>query len=498
MEARVCEGMTTICGRFKLVTMLGYGADGAVYSCQRQEEKQCARVEIGNGTTMQTLHGDTGVTQRHGSDVTVVYERGTFVADAQDGQAAQALSSALSSSSSSTTSSAYRSVASDASSELDDEHLTCDDLRALHARIGAATGTGDVGVQTCGYEHANVSLVAKVYSERARHAAAREVALLRRVGVHPNIASVVLAKTSVHTADARAFDVVVKPRAHCDLYDYLEEYAAVHKTCMPEPVLRGIFVDVMRGLAHLHAHGFIHGDVKAENVLLVFGQDGLLAPSAPEPYKSLGGSAHWCDGSGASPAPTHAGAGGTQSVNPGTSQLPLPLPEAPRVVDVTRRVQRALLTDFTCIFASNVPVSFGMGTSWYQAPENVRISHALGKDYLSRPPEICRWQERELERRNASGAISRRHCFAVPMDIWCAGAMLCLLSCLRLPLHYLRPDVGAPCRIGSLVITPNGPHDPYVHLSKPLRDLLDAMMHPDPSLRPSAAAVLAFPWCQQS
>jgi serine/threonine protein kinase len=46
--------------------------------------------------------------------------------------------------------------------------------------------------------------------------------------------------------------------------------------CLTYATKLGVVLDIARGLEVLHRHGIIHGDVKAENVLLTFDSDGML------------------------------------------------------------------------------------------------------------------------------------------------------------------------------------------------------------------------------
>lgn len=88
--------------------------------------------------------------------------------------------------------------------------------------------------------------------------AERERAALRLVGPHPRVVALVADIPGLGACD------VALSRAAMDLFDL----AATGAPRPPTPALIGCLADAAEGLAHVHAAGVVHGDVKPENVLL--------------------------------------------------------------------------------------------------------------------------------------------------------------------------------------------------------------------------------------
>lgn len=98
-------------------------------------------------------------------------------------------------------------------------------------------------------------------------AAVKELQALQEVQGHPNV---------VRLLDAFAFG----DRVHLVLEHCATNLAAIARdpaTALPERAVRGHMVQVLRGLAHVHACGLMHRDLKPDNVLVTAGGGVRLA-----------------------------------------------------------------------------------------------------------------------------------------------------------------------------------------------------------------------------
>lgn len=76
---------------------------------------------------------------------------------------------------------------------------------------------------------------------------------------HPHIVRV------IDIFDTATDHVLVLEKAQCDLFEFLEADPHIH---LPESVIRKVFTQVLSAVEYVHMKGFIHCDIKPENVLI--------------------------------------------------------------------------------------------------------------------------------------------------------------------------------------------------------------------------------------
>ncbi len=103
----------------------------------------------------------------------------------------------------------------------------------------------------------------------------RELAIWAACMPHPNVVDIIAMFDNTFAPDhpllagrpAGRYLVVVMPKMHIDLFDHMQ---LREDQAMPfnEQELRTVAQQLIAVLSHMHALGFVHGDIKLENVLL--------------------------------------------------------------------------------------------------------------------------------------------------------------------------------------------------------------------------------------
>ncbi len=470
-DAQVLPGTLTQCGTFEIGELINYGVEGIVYACTYAADNRVAAA-CARGSNVGSL---SGVTIAHSSPASATQ---TAFASLPSLRSEQSLV-----------------AAGDSPHDTSDGSSTCSVTTQRTLSDATTASLASIGIDTRSRfcvdtpsGHAQ-KLIAKVVQPKFRVSTLRELAILQRIPKHPNVACTIVATTTVVSSSSppASLFALIQPRYECDLFDYLESYVQVHGACLPEPLARLIFLDVMHGVAHLHSHGYIHGDIKSENVLVVLRErdDGGMD-----------------DGVGSS-----FSAGQASDTTYASDKTPLWLTLSQLRASLARSKRlgrgvfiRAALTDFGTIRDVHTPIVNAIGTKVFQAPENQWLTHE--SDSSLQPPYLCQWQQKRLLGKRAverdPGAVKRRTCMSCagpPLDIWAAGALLCMLTCLRYPHNFIAGAKGQTCHTAGSKIVTGTDNDPYVTMSPSLRALLQGMMHPDPSARMRVADVLASPWC---
>lgn len=87
-----------------------------------------------------------------------------------------------------------------------------------------------------------------------------ELLILEKLPFHPNVLS--LLEYIFEPQDGRLY--MIFELMDMSLYDLLLS----RKKCIPETKVKHIFYQLLKGVDHLHTHGYIHRDIKPENILV--------------------------------------------------------------------------------------------------------------------------------------------------------------------------------------------------------------------------------------
>jgi serine/threonine protein kinase len=140
-------------------------------------------------------------------------------------------------------------------------------MLAFNARKGAL-GTGAFGSVHAG-KLGTRDVAVKRFLERTSYAwhqsAVREVVALACIPPHPFVVRLLRA-----FVDMRRVHIVM-PRLKDTLYVHLKNFNASQSDCLRWSR------QITQGLAHIHKHGFIHRDMKLENVLLDYNNNAVIA-----------------------------------------------------------------------------------------------------------------------------------------------------------------------------------------------------------------------------
>lgn len=239
---------------------------------------------------------------------------------------------------------------------------------------------------------------------------AREIALLRRVCSHPNIVTL---EQVIETE--RYVGIVMEYAQGGELFDRI----LASKSLKPEET-RWFFLQLLDGVQHLHQRGVVHRDLKLENLLLAWDEEG------PAPALRLSG-----NGLAAPPSPD-----GTNKENMSSSGRRNP-PGYGK--------ERIVITDFgfaTTVVTEQAPTS---GTPPPPPPQpsssdNVPPSPTAAPAILAPPPEV---PHRLLQTSCGSpcyaapelvlGDPEGRGYDGVKADLWSCGVILYAMCCGYLP-----------------------------------------------------------------
>lgn len=272
---------------------------------------------------------------------------------------------------------------------------------------------------------------AEVFAPADRARWQQEAQAMAAAGSHPGLARYYSSWSEAGPGGGTLFYIQLE---RCGVS--LATLAAVHGGPLPEPALLSIARQAAAALAHLHARGIAHGDVKPDNMLTA------MRASSAEDGGGGGGSSSAAASSSAGPLAACAEVAGA------------PVAGALRLAD----------------FGMASPLAGGGAGGWVAPGEG-------DARYLA--PEL-------LDTRAAGGAASSSGGNAVALDkvdAFALGASLYELAAGR-PLPSSGP-VWAGLRAGRLGLLPAS--------SAGFRGLVKALMAPSPGDRPALAAVLRWP-----
>jgi serine/threonine protein kinase len=392
---------------------------------------------------------------------------------------------------------------------------------SLYADTGAVLGQGVTGeIRVCMRTSDHRSFAYKVLPFGLD--SVREMRIWQSLLPHPNIVPIVdafdelvlpghpLAKYVSGGQGGRVI-IAVMPRMEHDLLSLVR-----HRSLSDDEV-REITRQILAGVAHMHANGFVHNDIKLENVLVVPAtmcasglhdigtttpvsacdtgdtgdtcdtcdtcddvalmdhKKGVLASglralvSRADPTRDV---CSCCDGRAPSPAgfyqPEHA-----------PSPTPGPASDADDRSDhgtaVVGQRLRVVLCDFGFARSANSP-----------------FLSSFTRAYIS--PEVLAM----LDQRQHRIALAQNVRVAAARDVWAVGVLVFVLHTRRLPFHELPGEDRRAHRSG---ITPNMRHTisrgiytiPKT-LSGPACAFLHHVLVVDPRIRPMAATLLLHPW----
>jgi cyclin-dependent kinase 7 len=323
------------------------------------------------------------------------------------------------------------------------------------------------------------SVAIKMVSREARArgvnmGAVKELQVMRELRPHPNVLSLL---------DAFAFG----ERVHLVLElceSSLEALSRDTRVALPEAAVKGLFVQLLRGLAAVHAARFMHRDVKPENVLLTRGGELKLADfghAAPFPA-----------------APDGGGGSGGAAARPLFHQVVTLWYRAPELlcrakchgpgVDMWAAgcvLGELLLRGRGGLFPAEPPPGAGPGgEERAQMGAIVRLlgapvdplADASAADAALRAAGLRAQDVDAMTARGGGGAALRG--LAAPLPLW--------PGCTQLP-GFMRFEPYAPQPWRSM-------HPALAGASQGCVDLLSRLLVYDPRLRLSAAEALAHPW----
>jgi len=96
-----------------------------------------------------------------------------------------------------------------------------------------------------------------VHDEKSRIYMRREISILALLDEHPNIVTI----RDVYEEPDRIYFVMARLKS--DLYNYLQQ-----KGALDERRARLVFIQILRGLHHLHQAGITHRDIKPKNIVM--------------------------------------------------------------------------------------------------------------------------------------------------------------------------------------------------------------------------------------
>ena len=154
------------------------------------------------------------------------------------------------------------SVSGDSDTTTIEREWQVSDLECIASlQVGAVSGvglykdviTGDTVVaKICNYD---------TMDYRMQYCFRKQCEILQNL-VHPNLMH------SIAQFAVEGFRVIVMPYAEKgDLLNYVQDRRSRHLPVSTDMLLIAM-ADVLEALAHMHAHGYVHRDVKAENILL--------------------------------------------------------------------------------------------------------------------------------------------------------------------------------------------------------------------------------------
>lgn len=264
----------------------------------------------------------------------------------------------------------------------------------------------------------------------------REVRVMEEIKRHPNVLEyhhswIDYAKTADFGPYVRCLFVLMEFASVGSLEDYLR----VHGSSLSNMAVWYFFLSAVAGIAHLHAKGILHRDVKPQNLLLTRSENSTAASHR----------------NGSAPAPP------------------------PRLL-VADFGTSALLADVSLADRTG-----GTGTQEYMAPELFDTASESGSRESSSSP--CGSNASPNSPNASYPHEASRYLFATSKasDVWSLGMIL----------HYLACDGTLPPALpdGSVILNVQE-HSP-VERPVEMVELIRAMLHRDPAMRPSCQDILA-------
>ncbi|CUE68709.1 protein kinase, putative [Bodo saltans] len=269
----------------------------------------------------------------------------------------------------------------------------------------------------------------------------REVRVMEEIKRHPNVLEyhhswIDYAKTADFGPHVRCLFVLMEFASVGSLEDYLR----VHGSSLSNMAVWYFFLSAVAGIAHLHSKGILHRDVKPQNLLL-----------------------------------TRSDAIGRNGESPSSSTTPAPPP-------------RLLVADFgTAALLSDVSLADrtgGTGTLEYMAPELFdTVSSSTHSPLTPGTLPSGGGGEGRTSASSTSAAADAKYLFATSKasDVWSLGMIL----------HYLACDGTLPPTLsdGSVILNVQE-HSP---VDRPIEmvELIRAMLHRDPNMRPTCLDILS-------